>query len=96
MEFLHCTRFSKVSYILIFSRINKRVLKLRSFIIRNAETWLQEQRRRLRWLRAKSIELGIYNPETTLMKENIGRGNPSPKKDSLNKSEKQKTKKAKT
>ena len=86
----------KSKLILSFSWTKKCVLKLRSFIVRNAETWLQEQRRRLRWLRAKSIELGIYNPETTLMKENIGRGNPSPKKDSLNKSEKQKTKKAKT
>lgn len=34
-----------------------------SHIIRNADKWIEEQRRRLRWLRAKSIELGIYRPE---------------------------------
>lgn len=38
---------------------------------RNAETWLQEQRRHLRWLRAKSIELGIYNPETNMMEKKV-------------------------
>lgn len=31
---------------------------------RNAETWLQEQRRRLHWLRAKSIELGLSSPNS--------------------------------
>lgn len=95
MEFLHCTRFPKVSYHLYILLTKDMPTNIKSFI-RNAETWLQEQRRRLRWLRAKSIELGIYNPETTLMKENMGRGNSSPKKDPLNKSEKQKTKKTKT
>lgn len=34
---------------------------------RNAETWLEEQRRRLRWLRAKSIELGIYKPQGNIL-----------------------------
>jgi hypothetical protein len=33
-------------------------------VFRNADRWLEEQRRRLLWLRAKSIELGIYSPET--------------------------------
>jgi len=36
---------------------------------KNAETWLEEQRRRLRWLRAKSIELGIYNPESNVLQK---------------------------
>lgn len=37
---------------------------------RNADRWLEEQRRRLLWLRAKSIELGIYSPETNDRFEN--------------------------
>lgn len=39
-------------------------------IFRNADRWLEEQRRRLLWLRAKSIELGIYSPETNDRLEN--------------------------
>ncbi|XP_032787452.2 phosphatidylserine synthase 2 [Daphnia magna] len=37
---------------------------------KNADRWLEEQRRRLLWLRAKSIELGIYSPESNERLEN--------------------------
>lgn len=39
-------------------------------VFRNADRWLEEQRRRLLWLRAKSIELGIYSPESNDRLEN--------------------------
>jgi len=40
-----------------------------SYYRRNAESWLIEQRRRLRWLRAKSIEVGIYNPDNNFLEK---------------------------
>ena len=45
---------------------------------RNAETWLEEQRRRLRWLRAKSIELGIYSPEKKAIEQLLSNPNNVP------------------
>lgn len=34
---------------------------------RNAEAW--ERNRQLRWLRAKSIELGLYNPDNNFLEQ---------------------------
>jgi len=46
---------------------------------KNAETWLEEQRRRLRWLRAKSIELGIYKPQGNILDRKFFATRPSKK-----------------
>ena len=45
-------------------------------LFRNADRWLEEQRRRLLWLRAKSIELGIYRPEKNDHLENSDETSP--------------------
>ena len=82
LEFLHSARLSKVSQISFcfhYYYYYYYVSLLTPVCFRNAETWLGEQRRRLRWLRAKSIELGIYKPQRNVLDKKFFATRPSKK-----------------
>lgn len=75
LEFLYRSRLSKVSLTSALSIVGV----FHAVFFRNAETWLEEQRRRLRWLRAKSIELGIYKPQGNILDRKFFATRPSKK-----------------
>ena len=63
-------------------------------IFRNAETWFEEQRRRLRWLRAKSLD--IYNPEKNTIDRLLSNQNNVPSNQSIRSSSKSRKRSTKT